>query len=205
MDHRRDNAARITKDRLGDRSDHSSRPERASLPALFIGFLKVSFFSTGGGGGIVFARRLVVEQSSWMDDHDFAEILSLCQFMPGPNLVGVAVWVGSRLRGMTGAIASLTGFTVIPLTIGFWLGTWCLRNTDLAILQGILGGVSAAAAGIGTGLRLLAPYRDRPIALLFAALAFAGLVFTKLPLLMIIVALVPLSVTIAAISRAREQ
>jgi chromate transporter len=175
------------------------------LPALFIGFLKVSFFSTGGGGGIVFARRLVVEQSSWMDDHDFAEILSLCQFMPGPNLVGVAVWVGSRLRGMTGAIASLTGFTVIPLTIGFWLGTWCLRNTDLAILQGILGGVSAAAAGIGTGLRLLAPYRDRPIALLFAALAFAGLVFTKLPLLMIIVALVPLSVTIAAISRAREQ
>jgi chromate transport protein ChrA len=41
-------------------------PERAPLLALFIGFLKVSFFSTGGGGGIVFARRLVVEQRRWM-------------------------------------------------------------------------------------------------------------------------------------------
>jgi chromate transporter len=140
-----------------------------------------------------------------MDDHDFAEILSLCQIMPGPNMAGVAVWVGSRLRGMTGAIAGLTGFTVIPLTIGFLLGIWCLRNTDLAILQGILGGVSAAAAGlvIGTGLRLLVPYRGHPMALLFAALAFGGLVFTKLPLLIIIIALVPLSVTIAAISGAR--
>jgi Chromate transporter len=127
--------------------------ERAPLLALFIGFLKVSFFSTGGGGGIVFARRLVVEQRRWMDDHDFAEILSLCQFMPGPSLVGVAVWVGSRLRGMTGAIASLTGFTVIPLTIGFLLGTWCLRNTHLATLQGILGGVSTPFGGCEPALR----------------------------------------------------
>ena len=200
-------AARIANYKLGNHPEDGSGSERASLPALFIGFLKVAFFSIGGGGGIVFSRRLVVEQRCWMDDHDFAEILSLCQFMPGPNLVGVAVWVGARLRGMTGAIASLTGFTVIPLTIGFLLGTWCLQNTDLAILQGILGGVSAAAAGlvIGTGLRLLVPYRDHPMALLFAAVAFGGLVFTKLPLLIIIIALVPLSVTIAAISSAREQ
>jgi chromate transporter len=178
----------------------------ASLPALFRGFLKVGFFSIGGGGGIVFSRHLVVEQRCWMDGHDFAEILSLCQFVPGPNMVGVAVCVGSRLRGMTGAIASLTGFTVIPLTIGFLLGTWCLRNTHLAMLQGILGGVSAAAAGlvIGTGLRLLMPYREHPTALLFAALAFGGLVFTRLSLLIIIIALVPLSIAIAAISSARE-
>jgi len=75
------------------------------------------------------------------------------------------------------------------------------------MLQGILGGVSAAAAGlvIGTGLRLLVPYRDHPMALSFAALAFGGLVFTKLPLLIIIIALAPLSVAIAAISSARGQ
>ena len=58
---------------------------------------------------------------------------------------------------------------------------------------------------IGTGLRLLVPYRNHPIALLFAALAFGGLVFTKLPLLIIVIALAPLSVAIAAISSARGQ
>ncbi len=192
---------------MGWAAEDGSRAERASLPALFIGFLKVALYGVGGGGGIVFARRLVVEQRRWIGDCDFADILSLCQFMPGPNIVGIAVCVGSRLRGPAGALAGLAGFTVIPLTISFSLGTWCLRNTDLAILQGILGGVSAAAAGllIGTGLRLLVPHCDRPMALFFAVLAFCGLVFTKLPLLAILLALAPLSVAIAAISGAWER
>jgi chromate transporter len=178
------------------------RAERASLPALFVGFLNVALCGVGGGGGIVFARRLVVEKRRWIADGDFADILSLCQFMPGQNMVGIAVCVGSRLRGPVGALASLAGFTVIPLTISFSFGTWCLRNTDFALLQGILGGVSAAAAGllIGTGLRLLAPHRSRPTALFFATLAFGGLVFTKLPLLAVLLALAPLSVATTAIA-----
>jgi chromate transporter len=169
---------------------------------LFIGFLKVAFCSVGGGSGIVFARRVVVEQRRWIGDREFADILSLCQFLPGPNIVGIAVCVGTRLRGLAGALSSLAGFTVIPVTISFMLGLWVVRNADLAVLQGILGGVSAAAAGllIGTGLRLLMPHRDQPMALFFAVLAFGGLVFTKLPLLAILLAVAPLSVTVAAIS-----
>ena len=95
---------------------------------------------------------------------------------------------------------------MIPVTIGLFLGTWIIRYTDLAILRGILGGVSAAAAGllIGTGLRLLMLHRDQPVALSFAVLAFVGLVFTKLPLLVILLAVVPLSVTVAAISGTRK-
>jgi len=172
------------------------------LPVLFIGFLKVAFGSIGGGGGIVFARRLVVEQRRWTDDREFADILSLCQFLPGPNIVGIAVCVGTRLRGPAGALAGLAGFTVIPVTISFSLGMWIVRNTDLAILQGILRGVSAAAAGllIGTGLRLLMPHRDEAMALFFVVLVFVGLVFTKLPLLAVLLAAAPLSVTVAAIS-----
>ena len=181
--------------------EDGSRAERASLLALFVGFLKVALSGIGGGGGIVFARRLVVEQRRWIGDGDFADMLSLCQFMPGPNMIGIAVCVGSRLRGPAGALVGVAGFTVIPLMISFSFGTWFLRNTNLALLRGIFG-VAAAAAGllIGTGLRLLMPHRDRPTALFFAALAFSGLVFTKLPLLAILLALAPLSVTIAAMA-----
>ena len=65
-------------------------------------------------------------------------MLSFCQFMPGPNIVGVAVCVGSRVRGPMGALAGVAGFTLIPLTISFSVGVWCLRNTDLVVLQGLL-------------------------------------------------------------------
>jgi len=48
----------------------------------------------------------VVEERQWMDDQEFAEILTLCQLMPGPNIVGIAVCVGARLRGATGALTA---------------------------------------------------------------------------------------------------
>jgi len=182
-------------------------PERASLLALFGEFLKVSLCSVGGGGGIVWARRVVVERRGWMNDRDFADVLSLCQFMPGPNVVGITVCVGSRLRGPKGALAGVAGFTVIPLAISFSLGTWYLANTDIAALQGVLGGVSAAAAGlmIATGLRLLLPWRQHPSALALAALAFAGLVFTSLPLLAVLLVLAPLGVGVAVLAGGRRR
>jgi chromate transporter len=82
--------------------------ERVALVALFIAFLQVSLL--GFGGGLVWARRIVVEQRRWTGDEEFPDILSLCQFMPGPNIIGIAVCVGARLRGQTGAIAAVSGF-----------------------------------------------------------------------------------------------
>ena len=174
--------------------------KRVTLPSLFVGFLKVSLL--GFGGGLVWARRIVVEQRRWMDDEDFAEILTLCQFMPGPNIVGITLCSGSKLRGPLGAISAVAGFIVVPWTVGLAFGSLCLRYAHLPILQNILGGLSSAAAGlmIATGLRLLMPHRSRQTALLFAALAFAGMVVAKLPLLVVLLGLAPLSIVVAGIT-----
>jgi chromate transporter len=66
----------------------------------------------------------------------------------------------------------------------------------------ILVGVSAAAAGllIATGLRLLMPHGGRPMALLFATLAFVGLGLIRLPLLLVLLGLAPLSIAVAGIA-----
>jgi len=44
--------------------------------------------------------------------------VSLCQFLPGPNIVGIAVCVGTKLRGTVGAIAAVAGFLLIPSNPG---------------------------------------------------------------------------------------
>src|SRR5437899_5650186 len=98
----------------------SSGEQQVTLPTLFIGFLKVSLL--GFGGGLVWARRIVVEQQQWMNEQEFAETLTLCQFMPGPNIVGIMVCAGSKLRGAIGAIAAVSGFIIIPWAIGLSLG-----------------------------------------------------------------------------------
>jgi chromate transport protein ChrA len=100
-----------------DRPESSGSGDRVPLSDLFIGFLKVSL--SGFGGGLVWARRAVVEQRRWMDEQEFAETLTLCQLMPGPNIVGITVCVGAKLRGAIGAIA---GFILVPWTVGLTIG-----------------------------------------------------------------------------------
>jgi chromate transporter len=177
--------------------------ERVALTGLFFGFLKVSLL--GFGGGLVWARSIVVDQRRWLDDQEFAEILTLCQFMPGPNIVGITLCSGSKLRGPLGAVSAVAGFILIPWTVGLAFGSLCLQYVHLPILQNILGGLSSAAAGlmIATGIRLLMPHRSRQTAFLFAALAFTGMVVIKLPLLIVLVALAPVSIAIAGIAGPR--
>jgi chromate transporter len=179
--------------------------EPVLLVSLFLAFLKVALF--GAGGGIVWAHRIAVEQRSWLAEEEFTDILSLCQFMPGPNIIGIAVCVGAHLRGATGALAAAAGFVLIPGSIGFSLGIFCLQYAHFAILQHILAGVSAAAAGllIAAGCRMLTPHRRRWLAWITAALAFAGVVFTKLPLLLVLFGVALLGIAGTAITRPRPQ
>jgi chromate transporter len=182
-----------------------SSDERITLAALFTEFLKVSLCSFGGG--LVWARRSVVDQRHWMSEHEFADTLNLIQFLPGPNVIGIAVCVGAKLRGAIGALAALSGFVVIPCAMGFALGALYLQSAKLPLIQNILGGVSAVAAGllIATGARLLIPHLGRPVAVLFAALAFAGVVFTKAPLLVVLLGLAPLSIAVAVVETGRAR
>ena len=180
-----------------------SAGERVTLGALFFGFLQVSLW--GFGGGLVWARRIAVENRRWISEHEFVDIVSLCQFMPGPNIVGIAVCVGAKTRGAIGTIAALCGFLIIPWAIGLSLGVLYLEYAHLAAPRNILGGIASAAAGllIATGLRLLMPHRSRPAALFFAALAFGLMAFGKLPLLLVLFVLVPVSIAVAGMTSAR--
>ena len=185
--------------------EECQRGGQVPLSDLFIALLKVSLYGIGGGGGLVWARRIAVEQQRWINEQDFADIVSLCQFMPGPNIVGIATCVGTRLRGVIGAATAVAGFLVIPWTIGFTFGVLYLQHAHHPALQNILGGVSAVAAGllIATGIKMLLPHRTRPAAILFAASAFALMAFAKLPLLLVLLGVAPLSITVAALQRVR--
>jgi len=176
-------------------------PAHASLQGLFYEFLKVALF--GFGGGIALAHRSAVERRQWLTDAEFADVLTLCQIMPGPNVVGIAVCVGAKTRGLTGALAGFVGFALVPGIFGFVLALLLLRQAPIPLVQNILGGISAAAVGlmIGTGLRLLKPRWRDPPAIFFAALAFAGLAIAKFPLLLVLLTLAPLSIAVTVFGR----
>ena len=171
----------------------------ASLAAIAAACLTISLF--GFGGGIVWARRIAVERRGWLSEAEFLDIVSLSQFMPGPNVLGIAVCTGAKLRGAPGALAAVAGFLVLPWTVGLVLGVLCLEYAHTPLLRNVLGGISATAAGmlVATGIRLLLPQRRRPAAIVFAAAAVLLIAFSKLPLLLVVFTLAPLSIAAAAI------
>jgi chromate transporter len=171
--------------------------ETVTLGALLLAFAKIGL--CGISSLLAWARRVVVDEKHWMNEAEFAETLSVCQFLPGPDISNISIYVGSKFRGPRGAIVALLGLTLAPLAVGLLLGTLYLRYPHLPIIRKILGGLSAAGLLIATGIKMLWPHRSRPTALFFAALAFAGIIFAKLPLLAVLLGLVPLSIAVAAV------
>src|ERR1700730_1204992 len=179
--------------------------EDVTLGALFLEFAKIGL--CGIGSLLAWARRVIVDERHWMNEAEFAETLSLCQFLPGPEIANVSIYVGSKFRGPVGATVAFLGLTAAPLAVGLVLGILYLRYPHLPVIQNILGGISAAAAGmlIATGIKMLMPHRRRPAALFFAMLAFAGIIFVKLPLLAVLAGLVPLSIAGAGVMSRRAE
>ena len=70
--------------------------------------------------------------------------------------------------------AAVAGFILVPWTVGLAIGGVVLQHAEIAVLRNILGGLSAAAAGllIGTGLRLLMPHRSRRHGIALCRLGF---------------------------------
>ena len=101
-------------------------------------------------------------------------------------------------------MAAVAGFLLIPWMVGFGLGLLFLQYARHPVLQHALIGIACAAAGllIATGIRMLLSHRTRPAAIFFAAAGFALMVFAKLPLLIVLLGVAPISIAWAGFRQA---
>jgi chromate transporter len=192
-------------DMSGSRAVAEPRPGTEGLIDLFLAFLQISL--SGFGGAINWAHQALVEQRRWMSEEDFTETLSLCQFLPGPNIVNFAMCLGQRQHGLGGALAALAGVVVVPLGIFVALGAFYTSFGQMAVVHGVLSGVSAAAAGfmISVGVRIAGPHRHRPWSAVFGGAAFIGMGLFKFPLVYVLLCLAPPSIAVAWWVEARKR
>jgi chromate transporter len=176
-------------------------PREVTLAALFLGFLRIAL--SGFGGVLAWARWLIVEQRRWVSEADFLDMLSLCQFLPGPNIVNVSFYIGGRFRGPLGALAAFSGLMIAPTVIAVALGMLYARFGDLAAVRGAFLGISAAAAGlvIAMALKLARPLRTKPVGIVFGLAAFGVVGVLRVPMAEALLALAPVSVAVAWVRR----
>jgi chromate transporter len=173
-----------------------SETRRPSLAALFLGFASIS--AIGFGGVLPWVRRLTVERRDWLTPAEFTEMLALCQFLPGPNVINLAVCLGARDRGVPGAAAALAGMLALPMVIVVALGALYGAVAIEPLAVRTVHGLAAAASGLvaATALKIAAPLRDRPLGIAMAAAAFVAIAVLRLPLVPTMLVLGPLSIAL---------
>jgi chromate transporter len=174
------------------------KQDAPSVSDLFTGFFILGL--TGFGGVLPLARRMMVEKRRWLTSAEFTDLLGLCQFLPGGNIINMSVAVGLKFRGIAGAFAAILGLIAAPTAVVIALGIVYDRYENEPIVRHLFGGLSAAAAGllISMAIKIAWPLRRDVSGLLIVALCVLAIAILRLPLLPILLTLAPLSIFLKA-------
>lgn len=167
-------------------SDQAAAPTRQNI---FLTFLYLGCTSFGGPvAHIGYFRDLLVDRKKWLDDRAYADLVALCQFLPGPSSSQVGFGIGLIKGGTLGGLAAFIGFTLpsalIMLAFGIGL-EYAGDATPPSLLAGLkLVAVSVVGHAVFMMGKTLAP--DMPRRLIAFAAAVAVLL-TGHPLMTLVV------------------
>jgi chromate transporter len=153
-------------------------PPRGSALEVLGASTKLGLTSFGGPlAHLGYFRDEYVVRRRWLDEQSYADLVALCQFLPGPASSQVGIAMGILRAGLPGAVAAWLGFTLpsaVALTL-FAFGVQGVGATDAGWLHGLMVVAVAVVAQAVWGMaRTLAPDRDRgTIAALAAILILA--------------------------------
>src|SRR5262249_36646536 len=159
---------------LNETAEEKLAPKGPALEVLLV-FLKLGLTCFGGPiAHIGYFREEFVVRRKWLGEPAFADLIALCQFLPGPASSQLGFSIGLLRAGFKGALAAWTGFTLpsaMALTL-FALGASGLTgHIGSGLLHGLkLVAVAIIAQAVWGMARTLAPDRERATIALVATL-----------------------------------
>ncbi len=136
-----------------------------------------------------------MEQKQWITAAEFNAILGICQLVSGPNIVNLAVCIGSRFGGAKGALAAVLGLMLAPIGVVLLLDHY----SYIEAVQGMLRGISAVGVGLiaATGFKMLREEFRYPPMLLVIAVTLLIATWLRLPLGWVVAIASPLALLLA--------
>jgi chromate transporter len=160
-------------DRTRDATGAPRGPTGSALEVLGVA-TRLGLTSFGGPiAHLGYFREEYVRRRKWLDEDAYADLVALCQFLPGPTSSQVGIAIGILRAGLPGAVASWLGFT-LPSAVAlvlFAFGLQRLGVTDAGWLHGLkIAAVAVVANAVWGMARSLAPDRQRATVAIVAAI-----------------------------------
>ena len=131
---------------------------------------------TSFGGPVAhlgYFRQEYVVRRRWLDEQTYADLVALCQFLPGPASSQVGIAVGILRAGLAGGLAAWLGFTLPSAValVAFAYGVSAVAVADAPWLHGLkVAAVAVVAQAVWGMARSLCPDRERATVAIVAAL-----------------------------------
>src|ERR1700746_1173725 len=140
--------------------------QHGSSTEVFRVFLRLGLTSFGGPvAHLGYFRAEFVERRRWLDEPAYADIVSVCPFLPGPASSQVGISIGILRAGLPGAFSAWLGFTAPSAVAMILFGYGVARFGDLshaAWLHGLkIVAVAVVANAVWGMARSLCPDRER--------------------------------------------
>jgi chromate transporter len=122
----------------------------SAIPArrVFTEFLRLGLTSFGGPvAHIGYFRERFVRRLGWLDEASFADLVALCQFLPGPASSQLGMAIGQEKAGFGGALAAFVGFTLPSATLMALLAFGFVAG-GVPLDQGVLSGLAIVAVPV---------------------------------------------------------
>jgi len=179
-------------------------PLKPDSQEIFMSFAQVGL--SGFGGVLPWVRRTVVEQKNWLSASEFNATLGLCQLVPGPSILSLAICVGHKLNGWRGALAGFSGLLFAPLFVVLLLAQVYAQTIHHPEVAGLLRGISAVGIGLlaSTALKMLREGLLYKKNLWIIVPMFIALVAAHLPLHWVIPGTLPFAIVMAGMRIKKE-
>ncbi|NUU01999.1 chromate transporter [Herbaspirillum robiniae] len=181
---------------------HPDTPAAPSAPPtskeLFLGFLGLGM--TAFGGALPLAHRMIVERRKWLSEPEFVQLLGLCQFLPGGNIINLSVALGMKFRGVKGALAAISGLIAVPSAVVVVLGIIYQHFQNDPNVKHLFAGLAAAAAGllIQMAIKIALPLRKNLVLAAVAVVCFIAIAIVRVPLVWVMLVMTPISVLLTS-------
>ncbi len=128
---------------------HDSIPlQHSSARTIFLVFLRLGLTSFGGPvAHLGYFREEFVNRRRWLDEAGYADLVALCQFLPGPASSQVGIAIGLLRGGYRGSLAAWAGFT-LPSAIALMLFAFGISSWGEAVPEGLLHGLKIVAVAV---------------------------------------------------------
>ena len=158
---------------------------------LFFTVFKISACTFGGGFVIIpLMRRKFVEELGWIEEQEMMDLTAIAQSSPGAIAVNASILIGYHVAGFTGAMITVLGTVLPPLTIISLISLFYQAFRDNIIVNmamaGMLAGVAAVICDVVINMIKNIMKQKRILPLLMLAGAFTATYFFKVNIFVII-------------------